>query len=316
MILLPVWCLKKRPNFLYERASMSTVITTVISRLMGIPLIVEVNGIVTEELKMGGESPLRIKVVHLCESFYFKYSSLIISVTEDIRKWLIKTYCINPAKVDVVTNGTNTRRFTPKNPKEARPRFHLEKEGILYVGYLGTLTPWCGVELLIKCAPKVLEEFPQVEFLIGGGQQPYLDNFKYQVEQRGLKSHFRFYGIIPWSDAPFFISTFDIAVLSVAALSSGTSPQKLYAYLACNKPVVGSDTGEVGEVLKTHNLGLTFAPGDYKSMGKSIIELLRDSELRNNLGQRGHQVVVQTNSWTVKVNQLREIISRKVLHDL
>ena len=315
MILLPVWCLKKKPDIIYERASMSTVITTVISRLMGIPLIVEVNGIVTEELKMGGESQLRIKIFQYCEAFFLKYSSLIISVTGDIRKWLIKTYRINPYRVEVVTNGTNTRRFNPKNPKEARTRFHLEKEGRLYVGYLGTLTPWCGVELLIQCAPEVLEEFPQVEFLIGGGEQPYLGNFKQKAENRGLHKHFRFFGTIPWAEAPFFISTFDIAILSVVPLPSGTSPQKLYAYLACNKPVVGSDTGEVGEVLKAHKLGLTFTPGDYESMGKSIIELLKDSKLRNDIAQRGHQVVAHTNSWTVKVNHLEEIIRRKVLHN-
>ncbi len=315
MILLPVWCLKKRPDIIYERASMSTVITAIISKLIGIPLIVEVNGIVAGELKLGGESPLRIKVVQWCESFYLKYSSLIISVTTDIREWLIKTYRINPYRVDVVTNGTNTRRFNPKKPKEARTRFHLEEEGRLYVGYLGTLTPWCGVELLIQCAPKVLEEFSQVEFLIGGGQQPYLDNFKQEAENRGLQNHFRFFGTIPWSEAPFFISTFDIAILSVVPLASGTSPQKLYAYLACNKPVIGSDTGEIGEVLKSHNLGLTFTPGDHESMGKSIIELLKDSKLRNDIAQRGHQVVAHTNSWTVKVNQLKEIIRRKVLHN-
>jgi glycosyltransferase involved in cell wall biosynthesis len=315
MILLPVLCLKRQPDIIYERASMSTVITAVISKLMGIPLIVEVNGLVTEELKLGGESPLRIKVVQWCESFYLKYSSLIISVTRDIREWLIKTYRIDPHKVDVVTNGTNTRRFNPKNPKEARGHFQLEAEGRLYVGYLGTLSPWCGVELLIQCAPKVLEEFPQVEFLIGGGEQPYLGNLKHKAENRGLQNHFRFFGTIPWSEAPFFISTFDIAILSVVPLASGTSPQKLYAYLACNKPVIGSDTGEVGEVLKSHNLGLTFTPGDYESMGKSIIELLKDSKLRNDIAQRGHQVVAHTNSWTVKVNHLEKIIRRKVLHD-
>jgi glycosyltransferase involved in cell wall biosynthesis len=314
MILLPVWCFKKRPDIIYERVSMSTVITAVISKVMGIPLILEINGIVVDELKLGGESSLRIRVVQRCESFYLKYSSLIISVTADIKEWLTKTYRINPYKVDVVTNGTNTRRFNPKNPKEARTRFHLEEEGKLYVGYLGTLTPWCGVDLLIQCAPKVLEEFPQVEFLIGGGQQPYLDNFKQKAENRGLQNHFRFFDTIPWSEAPFFISTFDIAILSVVPLASGTSPQKLYAYLACNKPVIGSDMGEVGEVLKSHNLGLTFTPGDYESMGKSIIELLKNSKLRNDIAQRGHQVVAHTNSWTVKVNHLEEIIRRKVLH--
>jgi hypothetical protein len=50
-------------------------------------------------------------------------------------------------------------------------------------------------------------------------------------------------------------------------------------------------------------------------MGKSIIELLQDSKLRNDIAQRGHQVVAHTNSWTVKVNHLEKIIRRKVLHD-
>ena len=98
------------------------------------------------------------------------------------------------------------------------------------MGYLGTLTPWCGVELLIKCAAKVLLEFPDVEFLVGGGQEPYLSIFQDQVKKKGLQNNFRFFGNIPWAEAPFFISSFDIAVLSIVNLPSGTS-QKNYTLI-------------------------------------------------------------------------------------
>jgi glycosyltransferase involved in cell wall biosynthesis len=311
-ILLPFWCLKNKPDIIYERVSFSTVITVIISRVLGIPIVSEVNGIVVEELKLAGHLTWRIKITQLCEYFSLKYSNLIIAVTEEIKRWLIKTYNLPLNKVEVVTNGVNIRRFFPRNQDEARTRFYLPAQGKLYIGYLGTLTPWCGVELLIECAPKVLQEFPQVEFLVGGGQQPYLDNFKHLVKQGGLQNNFKFYGNIPWSEAPFFISAFDIAILSVVSLPSGTSPQKLYAYLACNKPVIGSDTGEVGDTLKHYNVGLTFKPGNYESLGARIIELLNNPKDIYVMAEKGHQVVAQNNSWTVKVNQLKKLIYNKI----
>lgn len=310
--MLPLWCMRVRPDFIYERISFSTVVTAIISRLMLIPIVSEVNGIVVEELRLAGQSSLRIELTKICEWFSLKYSDLSIAVTEDIKKWLVKTYNIPRNKIEVVTNGTNVRRFFPRDTKSARDRFHLPTNGKFYVGYLGTLTPWCGVELLIKCADKVLREFPDVEFLVGGGQEPYLSIFQDQVKRRGLQSNFRFYGNIPWSEAPFFISSFDLAVLSIVNLPSGTSPQKLYSYLACNKPVIGSDTGEVGEVLKNLNAGLVFTPGDYESLGDCILKLLRNSKLRNEMGQRGYPVVDQTYSWNVKVKQLKEIICQSL----
>ena len=115
--LLPLWCIRIKPDFIYERISFSTVVTVIISRLMHIPIVSEVNGIVVEELKLAGQSPLRIKLTKICEWFSLNYSSLSIAVTEDIKKWLIKTYKLPRNKIETVTNGTNVRRFFPETRK-------------------------------------------------------------------------------------------------------------------------------------------------------------------------------------------------------
>ncbi|UCF72287.1 MAG: glycosyltransferase family 4 protein [Deltaproteobacteria bacterium] len=314
---LPFWCLKKRPDVIYERISFSTVLTVIIARFLAIPLISEVNGITAEELKWSSKSLWRIKVTKVCESFSLKHSSLVIAVTENIKEWLIRAYKIHPNKVEVVTNGTNIRRFYPRDVKEARTHFDLPTKDKFYVGYLGTLTPWCGVELLIECAVRVLEKFPQVDFIIGGGQEPYMSDFKFQVRQKGLQDHFRFYGNVPWARAGLFTNTFDIAIVSsVYHFSRGLSPLKLYSYLACNKPVIGSDRGEVGEVLRRYNVGLTFTSGDAESLGHKIIELLTNPKIRNEMGEKARQVVIENYSWTVKVSQLKRIIHRNISHNV
>ena len=310
LALLPIYCLLERPAIIYERASISALVTGFISRFLGIPYICEINGILVEELTLGQQARWRIAVTRIWESMVYKHSSLLVAVTSGIKDWLSNFYQVPPGKIEVITNGTNIHRFRTVEQRKAREHFHLPPEGRLYVGYLGTLTPWCGVELLIECAPLVLARLPHVDFLIGGGQEPYLSQFKGRVKSKGLQRHFLFFGSILWHEAAIFISAFDIAVISILPLRSGTSPQKLFSYLACNRPVIGSDMGMPGEILKRYDLGLTFTPGSSDSLGEKIVELLKDPERRVAMGERARQIVLDDFSWSVKVRQLKEALKK------
>lgn len=315
LILLPLCCLFENPEIIYERASVSSMLTVLVSRLFRIPYVCEINGILIEELALGNQSPWRIRVTKAWESLVYHQSNLLVAVTKNIKDWLIKHYRVPAHKIEVVTNGTNIHRFRPMSPEHARKYLSLPCDARFYVGYLGTLTPWCGVELLIECASQVLEQIPNVEFLIGGSQEPYLTNFRERVRSKKLEDHFRFFGAIPWDKAGLFISSFDVAIISILSLSSGASPQKLYAYLACNKPVIGSDMGEVGDLLKTYQVGLTFTPGSSTSLGEKIIMLLNDPKVRAEMGRTGREVVRRHCSWEVKVNQMKEIFRKRFMLD-
>ena len=314
--ILPLWCLAERPSFIYERASISAIITMIIARLFRIPYTVEVNGIVVEELRMGRQSPWRILITRFWESLVYRNANLVIAVTEKTKESLVTQYLLSPRKIKVVTNGTNTRRFSPFNQNRAREYFKLHDEKVFYVGYLGTLTPWCGADLIPECAPFVLARMPSVRFLIGGGQEPYLTSLKKQVETKGLKEHFRFFGDIPWSVAGLFISTFDIAIVpTVIRSDSGASPLKLFSYMACGKPVVGSDAGETGEVIGRYQAGLTFTPGDSRGLADAIIALLQDPKRRNEIKSTAREIVKTHYSWGTRVAQTKELICEEIIRD-
>ena len=310
--ILPWWCLAERPSVIYERASISAILTVIIARLFRIPYTVEVNGIVVEELRMGRQSSWRILITRFWESFVYRNSDLIIAVTEKTRESLMTQYLLPPRKIKVVTNGTNIRRFRPFSRNRARECFKLRSEQVFYVGYLGTLTPWCGADLIPECAPLVLATMPSVQFLIGGGQEPYLTSLRKQVETKAVKEHFRFFGNIPWSLAGQFISTFDIAVVPTLIRSdSGASPLKLFSYMACGKPVVGSDAGETGEVIRRYRAGLTFTPGDPRGLAEAIIALLQDPERRNEIKSTAREIVKTHYSWGIRVAQMKESICKE-----
>ncbi len=310
MVFLPIYCVLERPAVIYERASISALVTAFISWCLGIPYVCEINGILIEELALGHQAKWRIAVTRIWESMVYHHSDLLVAVTGGIKDWLSNAYHVPPGKIEVVTNGTSIHRFHPIEQEKARERFHLSSENRLYVGYLGTLTPWCGVELLIECAPLVLARLSHVQFLIGGDQEPYLSEFKGRVKSKGLQTHFLFFGSIPWDEAAIFISAFDIAVISILPLRSGASPQKLFSYLACKRPVIGSDMGMPGEVLKRYDLGLTFTPGNSDSLAEKIVELLREPERRAAMGERARQIVLDNFSWSVKVRQIKVALKK------
>jgi glycosyltransferase involved in cell wall biosynthesis len=312
-LVLPFFYFLEKPAFVYERASISALITILITKLLDIPYVVEVNGMVVEELRMGNQPNWRIRITRFWEAAVYRNADLIIAVTEKTKESLVTHYALSPQKVKVVTNGTNIRRFKPVGQRRAREYYHLPEQKVFYVGYLGTLTPWCGADLIAECAPLVLAEFPSLRFLIGGGQEPFLTSLKKRVESAGLQAYFKFFGSIPWAKAAIFIGALDIAVVpTITRADSGASPLKLFSYLACGIPVVGSDMGETGDVIKRYRVGLTFIPGDSRGLAEAIIDLLHDSTLRDEIRFTARQVVMDHYSWRVKVTQMKQMIDEEI----
>ena len=231
-LLMPYWCLKASPDIVYERFSLTSLATLWITRLLGIALVVEVNGIVTDELALSQTAGWRLHLQELVEGWVFRGSDHLITVTEGIRQWAGSDHSVPLEKIETIFNGTNPRKFKPFEKGLARQEFGLDPERPI-VGYLGSLYPWCGLEHLIDASPMILEEIPDALFLIGGGQTEMKWEFERRAKHLGVEQHFVFQGEVPWDKAALFISTFDVAVAPAQFTKrTGISPLKFYAYLA------------------------------------------------------------------------------------
>jgi len=312
LLLLPWWCLKESPNIVYARSSLTSLATLWITRLLGIALVVEVNGITVDELALSGSALWRLHLHKLVEGWVFRGSDHVITVTEGIRQWVGSDHSVPLEKIETILNGTNPAKFKPFDKGLARQEFGLGPERPI-VGYLGSLYPWCGLEHLIDASVMILEDVPDALFLIGGGQAGMKFELEKRVKKLGMEQHFVFQGEVPWDKAALYISAFDVAVAPVQFTKRrGTSLLKLYAYLACERPVVGTDLPDLGNILVEQNVGKSFPVGKKEELAEAVILLLQDREMATSMGKRGREFVLESHTWKRVVERTIEILKRCV----
>lgn len=84
---------------------------------------------------------------------------------------------------------------------------------------------------------------------------------------------------IPDNEARFYFSAADAIILSYRKGFTGIS-EVLIRAAEFALPIIASDIGETGEIVKDYRLGLTFEPGNPESLNETILHFinLRDEE--------------------------------------
>ena len=147
--------------------------------------------------------------------------------------------------------------------------------------YQGQLEEASFAEDFIRCAVRVQAEVPNASFKIVGGGVKLL-RLKELAEANGLQMNFT--GYISHRDVARHI---DSAAVSVATFEDNEvtrckSPLKIAEYLACGKPIVASDVGDVGRMVK--DAGLLVRAGDVEGLAAAVVRLLREPALAARLG--------------------------------
>lgn len=304
-IFTDIWnCLKivheTYPDIIYARC-FSCKIGFFLSIIIRRPLIIEVNGISDDEAKILGtykSHRFSNKIREKFTQIFFKYAKKIVAVTPGIKDELIKRYRIVPDKIVVIPNGANTEIFKPMD-QEAMKRtlgFDISKK---YVCFVGNLAPWQGIEYLVKAAPPVIKAAPQTRFLIVGDGM-MCGSLKKSVKENHLEKYFYFTGKVPYKDVPKYINSSDICVAPFILARNekiGLSPLKIYEYMACGKPVIGSNINGVGDFLKRSNAGISFNAEKAVELADALIRLLADDDMRDNMGRNGMNIVNEQFSW-------------------
>jgi len=287
--------------------------TSSVCSRFNLPHNIELNGIIDEELILSEINVFYRMYFKRCQLYVFNKAAGIITVAPEIKDWIIKHYHVSSDHICTISNGVNPNRFSPKSCQDSRVKYHLRDDAFI-IGYLGSLFQWCGLELLIEAAPEIIKKIPNSYFLIGGGEEPLKSQLIQKVHEKGLDSFFSFGGRIPWDDANAFISTFDIAVAPINFRHSNSnlsgSPQKLFSYLSCERPVVCSDIKVLEYLLINSGTGLTFKQGNVESLINTILRLfdMKRSD-REKMGKKGRELVLNKFSWESVVEKTLEFFS-------
>ena len=73
------------------------------------------------------------------------------------------------------------------------------------------------------------------------------------------------------------------------------------------KPVVATRVGGVPDIVQDGETGFLVDPGDCQAIAKRVVRLLRDPELRREMGRKGRRFVEAYCSQSVMVHRLEQL---------
>jgi len=162
------------------------------------------------------------------------------------------------------------------------------------VGFVGRLEQRKGVVELAQAIPKILQRFPDTNFLFAGksiespvagvGMREYLEAMLMPVKER-----IRFLGAVEPSRMDEVFRQMDITVLPSRWENF---PNACLEAMAAGRGVVGSAAGGMAQQLDEGRAGLLINPGDVAGIVEAVCRLLADSDLRQELGRKARARVL------------------------
>ncbi len=301
-------------NVIYARDYHTVIIALIPRIIFKKKLVFEINGLASEEQKLKIDSyfnRILSSLIRRAERMATRYSDRIVSVTPQIASYLVRQFYCPADKVEVISNGVNTKIFQPIQDEDVllhwKQKLGITQEEMVIV-FIGNLAPWQGVEYLIQAAPLLIQRIKNIKFMVIG-DGILKKKFEDEVKRLGLTHHFLFTGMVHYQDIPLYINVADICVALKKRLKSGYSPIKLYEYMACEKPVVASRV-EGLEFVEAEGAGWLVEPEDIVSLEKALFKLLTNPQKRLEMGQKGLQLARDKFTWDSGVLRIEKILER------
>jgi len=212
-------------------------------------------------------------------------------------------------EVTVFPNGVDLRMFYKMNVEDLRSELGLDQTFV--IGYVGRILRMKGLNTLIEAVARL--EMNCKILLVGRGEfRPELEKL---ADQLAMSERIMWIDGVPPEDVPRYINCMDVLVLP-----SRTTPdwveffgRVLVEAMACQVPVIGSDSGEIPNVIG--NAGLTFPEGKADLLADQIQMIAQDLPLRLDLIQLGLERVKEF-SWETIAQRTLEVYQDLVLANL
>jgi glycosyltransferase involved in cell wall biosynthesis len=238
-------------------------------------------------------------------------TDVVLANCDACRRAAIADERISPGRVRVLENGVDLSRFAcsprPPHPYPSPPStgergtsvfpsplYSGERgrgEGGRYapsgprIGIVANLRPVKNLDVFVRAAAKVGNDFPQATFHIAG-EGELRRGLEQLARELGLAGRLFLEGSV--AEIPAFLAELDIAVL--CSESEGMS-NALLEYMAAGKAIVATTVGANGQLIENNVHGLLISPGDPSQLASAIRRLIQDPDLARRLGKAARRRV-------------------------
>lgn len=238
-----------------------------------------------------------------------------ITVSDELRRYLIDDIGIRPAKVTQIINGVDVDKFKVLPSKNTRIGDELNVPKALVaankvvIGAVGRLQKVKNYGLLIRAFAqlKQQEHLRDNVSLLLVGDGPERENLTALAHELGVDNEVFFAGAS--SNVAAYLQLMDVFVLS--SLVEGISNTILEA-MAASLPVVATAVGGSVELVRDGQTGYLVQSDDVEAMTQALLSICSDTELRQTLARQSRQRVVSELSLKVMVKRYQDIYTQSL----
>jgi glycosyltransferase involved in cell wall biosynthesis len=221
-------------------------------------------------------------------------STRLVVMAERGRQMLQEVYHTPPTKIDLIPHGIPDVGFV--DPTYFKDQFGVEGRVVLLT--FGLLSPNKGIEYVLNALPHILEEFPDVVYIVLGATHPnelrehggaYRLSLEILAKKNQIEKNVIFYNqFVDLETLKEFIGAADLYItpyLNEAQITSGT----LAYTFGAGKAVISTPYWHAAELL-AEDRGVLVPFGDAEAIAREVIGLLRDDTRRHAIRKNAYRI--------------------------
>ena len=215
------------------------------------------------------------KIFALIEKILAVKTNKIINISKSEYDSALRWKIAPERKMCIIENGIDFSKFQNSDGlrTETRKKYDIKDEEIV-IGVVGRLSEQKDPMTMIKAFELLAKEKNNIKLMYVGSGELEEEVIKYAKEKNILEKIM----ITGWvNNVEKYIPAFDIAVLPSKWEGFGLV---LIEYMACNKPIVGTNLGGIADIVKDNENGLLCNPNDYMDLHEKLKFLIDNKELQ------------------------------------
>jgi 1,4-alpha-glucan branching enzyme len=223
----------------------------------------------------------------------------IIAVSHFTKWELTNYYKIPPAKIKVIHNGVDTKKFQPAADKgRIKRELGFDPDGLAIVS-VGRLYARKGLFTLIESMSAVIKRFPKAKFIVSGkGQSDEMNKLIGYAEKIGVRDNLVFTGYYPDKKLPLLYQAADVFAFSTFYEHH---PFAVLEALSTGLPVVTTWVGGIPETIDSGKNGFLVEPFNSGQFANKILYLLEHSVEAQEMGFLARKTILERFDWRIVV---------------
>lgn len=298
-------------HLLYERAGWMGYGGGLASRMMDIPLVMEINGDHLSEFEAKGVDPqgfhrwISIKLMKAA----FQRPAHVIATGEGWKRIYIDRWEVEPSRLTVVENGSEILNLYDREQLKAFRPLNSSNSTVNLV-YIGAFEPWHGIPILLKAFARAVRENLNLHLdLIGSGTEE--PNIVQLIKELDIGTYTTLRGKMPYPEMAKYLADCDIGVSPYCGRVE-YSGLKLLDYKSAGLATIAS--GEMGqpEVLEHGVTGWIVPPCDEEALYMAILKLADNPNLLRETGRNARKEAEIKHSWQNTASKLVRVFDQVV----